>query len=286
MEKGNVMTLIYACIAPHAGDLIPETVPDENIVKTTRQSMYQMGEHLQALNPEVIIIANPHGFRVQNAMSISIAEHAVADWSPDVKLQFEMDSSLANEIADKATEMNVPIVRYIYGASGGPDCYVPLDWGAVVPLYFMGHRFTPKPKLVHLSPMRLLPYQTHYDFGRAIGRVVKESAARIAFIASADQGHAHDANGPYGYDPASAKYDAWMQDVIRSGRLDDLLSVDPKLVEEGKPDSLWPTLILAGMLSENPLIATLLSYEVHVYFGILCAEFQNLIWPQMNTDSR
>ncbi len=267
------MPLIHACIAPHAGDLIPETVSDLNIVKLTRDSMREMGKHLQALNPEIIIIANPHGFRVQNAMSISIAERAVADWSPDVKLDFEMDPSLANRIADKADELDVPVVRYIYGASGGPDCFIPLDWGAVVPLYFMGHRFARKPKLVHLSPMRLLPFATHYDFGRAIGGAIKESAARIAFIASADQGHAHDGKGPYGYDAASAQYDAWMQDLIRSNRLDDLLSADPEVVEHGKPDSLWPTLILAGVLKENPMVARFLSYEVNVYFGIMCAEF-------------
>jgi aromatic ring-opening dioxygenase LigB subunit len=268
------MPLIHASIAPHAGDLIPETVPDQNIVKRTREAMQKMGKHLQALNPEVIVIVNPHGFRVQNAMSISIAERAVADWSADVKLEFEMDSALANAIADRAEEMNVPVVRYIYGASGGPECFIPLDWGAVVPLYFMGHRFTPRPRLVHLSPMRLLPFATHYEFGRAIGRVLKESTRRIAFIASADQGHAHDPNGPYGFDPAAAKYDAWMQEVIRSGDLDALLSADPELVENGKPDSLWPTLILAGVLKEIPLSARLLSYEVNVYFGILCAEFR------------
>ncbi len=267
------MPLIYACIAPHAGDLIPETVSDMNIIKDTRRSMQEIGEHLQALGPDVVIIANPHGFRVQNAMSISIAERATADWAPGVKLDFEMDVALAHAIADQATQMDVPIVRYIYGASGGLDCYIPLDWGAVVPLYFLGHRFEPKPKMVHLSPMRILPLSAHYDFGRAIGRVIRESGARIAFIASADQGHAHDANGPYGYDPASTKYDAWMQDVIRSNRLDDLLSVDSQLVEDGKPDSLWPTTILAGVLKENPLQAWLLSYEINVYFGILCAEF-------------
>lgn len=268
------MPLIYACIAPHAGDLIPETVSDTNIVKDTRRSMQEMGEHLQALRPDVVIIANPHGFRVQNAMSISIAERATADWAPGVKLDFEMDAALAHAIADRATELGVPIVRYIYGASGGPDCSIPLDWGAVVPLYFLGHRFEPKPKLVHLSPMRLLPLSTHYDFGRAIGRVIRDSSkTRIAFIASADQGHAHDAKGPYGYDPASAKYDAWMQEVVRSDRLDDVLSVDPQLVEDGKPDSLWPTTILAGVLKENPMQARLLSYEINIYFGILCAEF-------------
>ncbi len=210
------MSLIYASIAPHAGDLIPETISDQNVVRRTRESMQEMGKHLGALNPEVIVIANPHGFRVQNAMSISIAERAIGDWSPDVKLEFETDPALANAIADQAEESNVPVVRYIYGASGGPECFIPLDWGAVVPLYFMGHRVEPKPKLVHLSPMRLLPFATHYEFGRAIGRVIKESAMRIAFIASADQGHAHDANGPYGFDPAAAQYDVWMQNVIRS----------------------------------------------------------------------
>lgn len=268
------MPLIYACIAPHAGDLIPETVEDQKIVATTRESMYQLGANLEALAPEVIVIINPHGFRVQGALSVSVAERARADWSPEVKMDFEMDSGLAHAIADKATERNVPIVRYIYGASGGPDCFIPLDWGAAVPLYFLGHRFSPKPKLVHLSPMRTLPFATHYDFGRAVGSVIKESALRIAVVASADQGHAHDAKGPYGYHPASAQYDAWMQQVLRNGNLDESLSADPQVVEDGKPDSLWPTLILAGILKEIPMQANLLSYEVNVYFGILCAEFE------------
>ena len=268
------MTLIYACIAPHAGDLIPDMVENKNKVIKTRQAMQAMGAKLEVLAPEVIVIVNPHGFRVENAMSISIAERATADWSAQVKLSFEMDVELAHSIANKATEMSVPVVRYIYGSSSGPDCFIPLDWGAVVPLYFMGHRFERKPKLIHLSPMRSLPYKTHYEFGRAIGRVLKETDKRIAFIASADQGHAHHANGPYGYDPASAAYDQWMQEMIRSNRLDNLLLANSKLVENGKPDSLWPTLVLAGALKENSMSVRLLSYEVNVYFGILCAEFQ------------
>jgi aromatic ring-opening dioxygenase LigB subunit len=263
------MSLIYVCIAPHAGDLIDEP----NKVSSTHRSMLEMGAVLGALSPEVIIIINPHGFRVQNAISVSVAERAAAEWSHDIKLNFEMDYALANQIADQADAMNVPVVRYIYGASGGSDCFIPLDWGALVPLYFMGHRFEPKPKIVHLSPMKILPYRTHYDFGTALGRVIKQSDARIALIASADQGHAHDAQGPYGFDPASAQYDSWMQALIRSNRLDDLLSADSVLVEHAKPDSLWPTLILAGALKENPMEAKLLSYEVNGYFGILCAQF-------------
>ncbi|HUI87779.1 MAG TPA: hypothetical protein VLX61_03530 [Anaerolineales bacterium] len=263
------MTLIYACIAPHAGDLID----DQSKITLTRHSMRKMGEKLRALAPNVIILVNPHGFRVQNAISVSIAERATAGWPPDLKLDFEIDYALAHVIADRAAERKVPVVRYIYGASSGPDCFVPLDWGAVVPLYFMGQRCQPKPKIVAISPMRLLSYQTHFDFGRALGGVIRDSGQRIALIASADQGHAHDANGPYGFDPESARYDAWMQEVIRAGRLDDLLSADPVFVEHAKPDSLWPSLILAGALKENPMKSEWLSYEVNGYFGILCAEF-------------
>ena len=65
-----------------------------------------------------------------------------------------------------------------------------------------------------------------------------------------------------------------MQETIRSNRLDNLLLANSKLVENGKPDSLWPTLVLAGALKENPMPVRVLSYEVNVYFGILCAEFQ------------
>ena len=83
------MSLIHACIAPHAGDLIPETVDDQNKVSVTRKVMNEMGARLEALKPEVIVIINPHGFRVQGALSVSVAERAVADWSPDVKLRSE-----------------------------------------------------------------------------------------------------------------------------------------------------------------------------------------------------
>ncbi len=172
------MTLIYACIALHAGDLIPETVADQNTVAHTRQSMQQMDANLEALSPEVIVIINPHGFRVQGAVSISIAERASAQWSPEVNLNFEMDSELANKIADNAAEVSVPLARYIYGASGGPECFIPLDWGAVVPLYNThGHklRFPPSEKaqfvtecgIFHGAPLRIqaenCSHQPHAD---------------------------------------------------------------------------------------------------------------------------
>jgi aromatic ring-opening dioxygenase LigB subunit len=169
------MPLIYACIAPHAGDLIPETVEDQKVISTTRESMYRMGATLQSLAPDVIVLINPHGFRVHGALSASVAECARADWAPDVKLDFEMDTVLAHAMADRAIEMNLPVVKYIYGASGG---FHPIDW-ARLPLY-SGTSLAFKPKLVPQSHADS-SFGTHYD-PAAAGR--SSSALRIAVVAS------------------------------------------------------------------------------------------------------
>lgn len=149
----------------------------------------------------------------------------------------------------------------------------PLNWGAVVPLYFLGHRVTPQTETGSCFPhsssplyhaLRLWPCGRACDQGFSIENCCPHSA---------DQGHAHDAKSPYGYDPGSAKYDAWMQEVIHNGNLDTLLHADPQLVEYGTPDSLRPSLILTGILKENPMPAKLLSHEVNVYFGICAQNF-------------
>jgi len=85
-----------------------------------------------------------------------------------------------------------------------------------------------------------------------LGGVVAEAAAasgkKVVFVASCDHGHARVAGGPYGYDPAAAVYDKLVRDMVKADRLEDLLGIDPGLVEAGKPDSLWQMLVLLGVL--------------------------------------
>src|SRR5207237_6269111 len=101
-----------------------------------------------------------------------------------------------------------------YGASGGDGCYTPLDWGAVVPLYFLGARWPSPPAIVSITPSRALTLKQLYDFGTALAEAAAESGKRVALVASADWGHAHDAAGPYGFDAASAEYDSMIQETI------------------------------------------------------------------------
>jgi aromatic ring-opening dioxygenase LigB subunit len=92
----------------------------------------------------------------------------------------------------------------------------------------------------------------------------------VAIVASADHGHAHSADGPYGFDPAAADFDGRIVALVESGRLDRLLELDPGLVADAKADSYWQLLLLAGALGGHGTIE-LLSYEAPSYYGMLTA---------------
>ncbi|MGN6672890.1 MAG: extradiol ring-cleavage dioxygenase, partial [Thermomicrobiales bacterium] len=108
--------------------------------------------------------------------------------------------------------------------------------------------------------------------GQALAQAAAASGKRVAIIASADHGHAHRADGPYGYDPAAADYDKRVAGLVRANRLGDLLDFDPAFVAAAKADSFWQMLLLHGALGDT-WQAEFLSYEAPTYFGMLCAAF-------------
>src|SRR5207253_240895 len=125
------------------------------------------------------------------------------------------------------------------------------------------------------SPARDRPFEEHVRAGAAITRAAETSGKRVALIASADHGHAHDADGPYGFDPASKEYDDRIVELVRSERLGDLLDLDAAFVEAAKADSFWQMLMLHGALGDR-WRGELLSYEAPTYFGMLCASYEPL----------
>src|SRR6266498_3709163 len=99
--------------------------------------------------------------------------------------------------------------------------------------------------------------------------------SRVPLIASADHGHAHDPEGPYGFDPASAEYDGRMVELVGEERLGDLLGFEPSFVDAARADSFWQLLMLHGALETAAnWRSELLSYEAPTYFGMLCAAYE------------
>ena len=96
------------------------------------------------------------------------------------------------------------------------------------------------------------------------------------YPASLNEPHAHSRTGPYGFSKASARYDKLVCEAISENRLQSILKIDPNLVKQGKPDSLWQMAMLAGLLQEVKMKGELVSYQVPTYYGMICAGFHRL----------
>jgi aromatic ring-opening dioxygenase LigB subunit len=93
-------------------------------------------------------------------------------------------------------------------------------------------------------------------------------------IASADMGHAHDENGPYGFDTASAEFDAATIEAIKDQDPGRLLTFDQAWLQRASTDAFGQILNLHGAIESTDFRGELLSYEVPTYFGMMCVAYE------------
>ena len=272
------MGIVYACIAPHGSEAIPKLAGDKfEAFGETRRGMEELARHLKKHNPHTIIIATPHGLRLDRTIGIVTSQYSAGklkDKGKTISARFKCNRQLAQKIYQTAKKAGLPVVGANYGTSEGPASCMPMDWGTLIPLWFFGAREKKKPRILIVTPSREIPLAQLVEFGKTIAKTAEASKKKIAFIASADQGHAHDKEGPYGFHSTSKEYDELVIDAVRANNLEKLLTLDPHFVEDAKPDSLWQIAILAGVLEKVPMKGRFISYQAPTYFGLLCADFQ------------
>jgi aromatic ring-opening dioxygenase LigB subunit len=228
--------IAFAAIAPHGDvDAAPEL----------RAGMDELGRRYAASGCEAVVVVTPHNVHVEGHFAIVTAGRVG---------EHETDRALAADLVAAIREAELPVVGVSYGGNDPAEAEFPLDWGTDVPL-----RFVPAARVVVVAPARDRPLDEHIRLGEVIGR------RAVAVIASADHGHAHAADGPYGFDPAAAAYDERFCDLVRCGDFRPLAD----LVEAAKADSLWQLLVLQGALGGKPL--ELLAYAAPTYYGMAVA---------------
>lgn len=276
------MGITYACIAPHGTEIIPKLAgPHLQTFRKTRRGMEKLAQKMEKYTPETIVVATPHGLRLDCAIAVVTSEYSegtLKAHGKSVKLRFQCDRQLAKEILQETRKAGLPVIGANYGASEGPNSCMPMDWGTLIPLWFLGmpKNGKKKPKILIVTPSREIPMWQLVDFGRILAKTTENSGRKVAFVASADQGHAHKEDGPYGFHPASAKFDEIVIQAIKKNHLKSLLSLDEKFIEDAKPDSVWQIAILVGILGEVHMKGRFVSYEAPTYFGMLCADFEPL----------
>jgi aromatic ring-opening dioxygenase LigB subunit len=244
--------IVFAAIAPH-GDLV---LGDEPEAPATRAALEELGRRHAAAAPETTVVVTPHNVHVDGHFAVVTAAHVG---------ELDTDRELAAAILGALSESGIPAVGVSFGSNDLAIAEMPIDWGTEIPVEFVrGER------IVVVSPARDRPLDEHVRAGAAIARAT--SSRRIALVASADHGHAHDPDGPYGFDPGAAEYDERIQQLVREHRLAALLELGP-LAAAAKADSLWQLLVLHGALG-NHARADLLSYEAPTYYGMLCTAYE------------
>lgn len=234
--------------------------------------MQRLGMQMKEAKPDVMVVITPHGIRLDGLFAVSDCERMVGEvdeGGPAITMERRVERGLARSIVSEAIARLLPVAAVNYATDEGPMSCLPLDWGVMVPLYFM-----PKTPIVVISPSRALGMDQHVAFGGALAAAVRGFDGRVGLIASCDWAHAHEASGPYGYHEAARLLDEQVVDRIQSNRFEALADFDPDFIETAKPDGIWQALILAGAMPPYQRKVTLLSYEVPTYFGLLCASVE------------
>ena len=266
------MTLVFAAIVPH-GTLPEAPIPGAD---ATHEALEELRRRFEAAGPEATIVLTPHNVHVEGHFAVVLAGTLAGRLAeldaPDVELSSPVDLELATQIVVALHDEQLPVVGASFGSNDPGAATAPMDWGVLIPLWYMGGRSDPQVPAVVVSPARDRPIEEHVRAGRVLARAASASGTSVALGASADHGHAHDAEGPYGFDPAAAEYDERVVELVKGNRLDGLLELDPALVEAAKVDSWWQLLMLHGALEER-WSGEFLSYEASTYFGMLCAAY-------------
>ena len=254
--------IVFAAIAPHGGPVFDQ--PDA----PTRKGMEELGRRFAQAKPDAVIVATPHGLHADGHFAVvrsSRLEGDASQWTDaDTHYEGPGEPELADACIAALRDAGLPALGVTFGSTAAGSSTMPLDWGALIPLWFM------RAPAVVVTPCRALSNDDHVRAGRALAAATGER--RIAFIASADHGHGHTADGPYGFAAESADYDEQIQAIVRENRLAELAEWDPAFAVAAKADSFWQLLMLHGAVGGS-LRPELLSYEVPTYFGMLCAAY-------------
>jgi len=274
------LPLVYACIAPHGGEIVPALAGRQmEPFAPTRKGMRKLAAQMAKARPDSIVIATPHNLRLHRHICVVLSENSsgrIVEGRRSISLRAKCDVELAWRILEASEKAGLPVVGANYGTFEGPLSDLAMDWGTLVPAWFFLKERKLGSELVVVTPSREIPLRENFEFGRVIAKVAEGMKRKVAFVASSDQAHAHMKDGPYGFSDKASVYDGLVVDAVRGGRLNSIMRLSRSLIDAAKPDSLWQMTMLAGVLQEVSMSGELFSYQVPTYFGMLCAGYQRV----------
>ncbi|HHX86685.1 MAG TPA: AmmeMemoRadiSam system protein A [Firmicutes bacterium] len=260
-------------ITPHPPLIIPEVGRgDLAQVSSTIEGFQRVARQVVDHEPECLVIITPHGPVLREGIAALAGEELSGDFSqfgaPEAKVTLTIDQQLLQLLEQETAGEVVRPVRLQPG-----DYFVGrrqmLDHGASVPLYYLQQAGLSIPGL-HLT-ISLFPYKDLYRFGQSLRRALELRNLPAAVIASADLSHRLTRGAPAGYSPQGAEFDRLVVELLRERRVEELLNIDPGLVEQAGECGLRSIIIALGMLAGEEFNSEIISYEGPFGVGYLVA---------------
>ncbi|WP_010479222.1 DODA-type extradiol aromatic ring-opening family dioxygenase [Thermococcus zilligii] len=253
--------LVGIGLMPHGNPVLEP--PDEETRKLARV-LNDIGEAFGDADSYVLV--SPHNVRISDHLGVVMAENLIS-WlgfeGKELPGEWKTDIELAEKIYRAEKEAGIPIVDLNFASRSGQYSRWPLSWGELIPLQFLR-----KKPLVLMTPSRGINRKTLVKAGEILREVLEESGKRVALIISADHGHAHSKNGPYGYRKESEEYDELIMELINEDRLGELLEIPEELISNALPDSYWGMLIMLGAMRKGDFELKESAYACPTYFGM------------------
>jgi aromatic ring-opening dioxygenase LigB subunit len=176
-------------------------------------------------------------------------------------MEFRNDLELIKAVTIAAEQEGVELVT----SSGD----LPLDHGALVPLYYVRNAGWNGPIVVFGFTQQ--SNGAHLAFGMAIARAAASIKRRIALVASGDLSHRLIVGGPYEYEPTAHLFDEQIVSAISGCNAQAVLDVDFDLRIRAAECGYRSVVVALGCVGQELHGCQVLSYEGPFGVGYMVA---------------
>lgn len=264
------MAIQAAYVVPHPPLIVPTVGQgQESAISDTIKAYEEVGRRIRDHKPDTLVVISPHAPLYRDAFFVSSSHESSGTMgqfgAPDVAIEMENDLLFQIALCDELGEAGIVCA----GSRARAEL---LDHGSFVPLYF-ATSLLDSAKLVRIG-LSGLSADDHFKVGTLIDRVACDLGRRVVVIASGDLSHKLKSDGPHGFAPEGSQFDKQIMDILTSGDLTRLFTINAKLCKAAAECGLRSFEIMAGALDAYSFTSERLSYEgsLGVGYGVVAFE--------------
>lgn len=247
--------VVCAVLMPHAPVLVPGVGDASSAaIAGSRRAMRNAAKCVLSHHPESVVLISPHSPRKPQAFGFwanDLLQGSFAQFNaPQAEVSLPLDQPLAQAVAAEmhARQLQTWAIHQ-----------VPLDHGALVPLWFLAEAGWAGPTVIlglkHPGDGELRA------LGEAIAAAAQALPRRLAVIASGDLSHRLTADAPCGFHPQACQFDDTFVGLVRVGGYRKIETIAAELRELAAEDAVDSTVIAAAAANWQTRGHQVLNYE-------------------------